>query len=218
MNGTDDFYFWKDSSYGVKRASDVVLDNILTELNTLVGFADRKAVVFTAPSWTDGYVLSGVEANGNRVYRLTPDPTQSVSVSTAGGDVTFTIGGKVVSIPNATIYTPANPTSTLGYWIVQTQGTTSLTKSVVQVRQLLNDVLKPIVTGPNSGVHDAAQSFTDWNEQHADRAERAVCGGYRLEWRWYDGSVGAGEGSTTIDAYFTNLGVTDCSSDGPLAR
>ena len=51
------------------------------------------------------------------------------------------VGGQTLTFANASIYTPASPASTLGYWIVQTQGSTQLVGSVNQVLSQLSALI-----------------------------------------------------------------------------
>ena len=92
-------------------------------------------------SFTDGSILTGMEAGGKRVYRLTPDPSQAVTVLSSSGTVRIQIGTQIVTIANASIYTPPSPASTLGFWIVQTQGSSQLVGGVSQVLSQLTGLL-----------------------------------------------------------------------------
>jgi len=140
LNGAQNFMWWR-ASFDVDPTGAAVINKLLLELDSLVGYADRKTLTRTDVGFADGYTLTGMEAGGNRVYRLTPDPSQAVTILSSSGTVRVQIGAKTVTIPNASIYTPANPASNLGYWIVQTQGSTQLVGSVNQVLTLLGGVL-----------------------------------------------------------------------------
>ena len=140
LSGPRDFMWWKDTAV-VDPTGAQVISKLLTELDSLVGYADRKTLTRTDVGFADGYALTGMEAGGKRVYRLTPDPTQAVTVLSSSGTVRIQIGSQTVTIANASIYTPPNPSSTLGFWIVQTQGSTQLVGSVGQVLSQLGGLL-----------------------------------------------------------------------------
>lgn len=141
LTGADDFLWWK-YSWSADTAIAGTISAALKELDPLIGYAGRKTISQSDVDWADGYVLSGMEANGQRVYRLTPDPRQSVQVLSATGSVRVQVGGRIVDIPNASIYMPATPSSTFGYWIVQTAGATNLTATPAAVLAGLQNTLR----------------------------------------------------------------------------
>jgi len=140
LSGPLDFLWWK-SSHDVDPVGAQVISKLLTELSSLVGYADRKTLTRTDVGFADGYTLTGMEAGGKRVYRLTADPGQSVNVLSSSGTVQIQVGGQTLTFASASIYTPADPASTLGYWIVQTQGSTQLIGSVSQVLSQLSALI-----------------------------------------------------------------------------
>jgi hypothetical protein len=140
LSGAEDILWWK-STTAADTAGAQLISKLLSEMDPLIGYADRKTLTRTDVGFTDGYILTGMEAAGKRVYRLTPDPTQAVNVISSSGTVQIQVGGKLLTFANASIYTPANPASTLGYWIVQTQGSTQLVGSVNQVLSQLNALI-----------------------------------------------------------------------------
>ena len=137
LSGAQDFLWWKHTAQG-DPAGTQFISKLLSELDSLIGYVDRKTLTRTDVGFDDDYVLSGMEAGGKRVYRLTPDPSQAVRVLSSSGTVRIQVGTQTVTIPNASIYTPPNPASNLGYWIVQTKGTTQLVGGVSQVLANLN--------------------------------------------------------------------------------
>ena len=140
LSGAQDFLWWKSSTTADSAGAQLV-SKLLSELDSLVGYADRQTLSRTDVGFTDGYILTGMEAAGKRVYRLTPDPTQAVNVIGSSGTVQIQVGGQTLTFANASIYTPANPASSLGYWIVQTQGSTQLVGSVNQVLSQLSALI-----------------------------------------------------------------------------
>jgi len=140
LSGAQDFLWWK-STTAADQAGAALVSKLLSELDSLVGYADRKTLSRTDVGFTDGSILTGMEAGGKRVYRLTPDPSQAVTVLSSSGTVRIQIGSQTVTIANASIYTPTSPASTLGFWIVQTQGATQLVGGVSQVLSQLGGLL-----------------------------------------------------------------------------
>lgn len=81
-----------------------LVDDVLDELNRLVGDADRKPIQ-VIPTWNDHFVLSGMTSGGRNIWRLTPDTTK-VSVEdfkTEGADPTFSVNGQTVTFPQGKI-------------------------------------------------------------------------------------------------------------------
>lgn len=81
-----------------------LVDDVLDELNRLVGDADRKPIQ-VIPTWNDHFVLSGMTSGGRNIWRLTPDTTK-VSVEdfkTEGADPTFFVNGQTVTFPSGKI-------------------------------------------------------------------------------------------------------------------
>jgi Ca2+-binding RTX toxin-like protein len=159
LAGAEDFLWWK-STFEIDPANTSYWSGVLKELDPLVGFSDRKTITYTAADWSDGYVLTGMESLGRRVYRLTPDPNLPISNRSSGANVIFQIGSKTVTIPNAAIYTPANPTSTLGYWIVQYAGVTQLKGSVDQIMSQIAQDAQPRIVGSVEGVSGQPMTFS----------------------------------------------------------
>jgi hypothetical protein len=140
LSGAENFLWWK-STMSADQPGALLISKLLSELDSLVGYADRKTLSRTDVSFTDGSILTGMEAGGKRVYRLTPDPSQAVTVLSSSGTVRIQIGSQIVTIANASIYTPPSPASTLGFWIVQTQGSSQLVGGVSQVLSQLTGLL-----------------------------------------------------------------------------
>jgi hypothetical protein len=160
LSGARDFLWWKYVQ-NTDTANATLLRLALKELDVMVGFENRTALTLTDVGYGDGYVLSGMDAGGRRIYRLTPDPTQAVSVLSSSGNVSIRIGNKLVEIPNAYIYTPTTPTSTLGYWIAQTVPTASpLRGSVDQLLAKIEDALAPQITPDGVVLRGVAETYT----------------------------------------------------------
>ena len=159
MSGARDLLWWKPSQT-TDLANSAVLSAALKELDGLVGFDNRTELVRTDAPYDDGYVLSGLDAGGRRVWRLTPDPSLPVTVLSSSGTVAIQVGGKLVQISNASIYTPTNPSSTLGYWIVQTAGTTQLRGTVDQLLGKIEAATRPTIGVNGYVVRGVASEYT----------------------------------------------------------
>ena len=98
-----------------------VISQILNELTRVAGYSDRKPIE-TPQSWNDGFMLSGMYANGRNIWRLTPDTTDGKTLAdfkVAGSDPTFSINGNTVTFPGGSIITDSTIDSvgSCGYWI-----------------------------------------------------------------------------------------------------
>ena len=159
LSGSRELLWWKKSQT-TDLANSAVLSAALKELDGLVGFDNRAELVRTDAAYDAGYVLSGLDAGGRRVWRLTPDPSLPVTVLSSSGTVSIQIGSKLVQIPNASIYTPTNPSSTLGYWIVQTAGTTQLRGTVDQLLGKIEAASRPTIGVNGYVVRGVASDYT----------------------------------------------------------
>ena len=97
-----------------------VVDDCLRELTRLVGAADRKPIAVDA-GWNHGYVLSGMNAGGKNVWRITPDvdKTTKENFKIDGTDPTFYVDGETITFPGGKIIEDSKVTlvGTCGYWI-----------------------------------------------------------------------------------------------------
>ena len=82
-----------------------IIDDVLDELNRMVGYADRKPI-HVVPAWNYRFVLSGTYANGRNVWRLTPDIAE-ISLEEfkveGAADPTFSVNGTTVTFPQGKI-------------------------------------------------------------------------------------------------------------------
>ena len=97
-----------------------VVEDLMAELSRVAGYADRKSIS-VPETWSKGYLLSGMYANGRNIWRITPDTTK-VSVAdfkTAGEDPTFYVDGITVTFPGGKIIEDGKITKvgTCGYWV-----------------------------------------------------------------------------------------------------
>ncbi|MGE0537692.1 MAG: hypothetical protein AB7O68_22170 [Pirellulales bacterium] len=160
LTGAQDFLWWKYVQ-NTDTANATVLRQALKELDVMVGFENRTALLLTDVGYGDGYVLSGMDAGGRRIYRLTPDPTQQVTILSSSGNVAIKVGSNTVEIANAYIYTPTTPSSTLGYWIVQTQPTPSVLRgSVDSLLGKIEAALDPTIVPDGVVLRGVTETFT----------------------------------------------------------
>ena len=99
-----------------------VFSSVISELNEVVGFSDRRPLVKEIASWNNRYLLSGMYANGKNIWRITPDlSVEGMSVESFCTDTntpTFYIDGQTITFPRGKIYTPTASNNTCGYWVI----------------------------------------------------------------------------------------------------
>lgn len=193
LSGADAILWWK-AGFETQPENTAEMAKLVTEVNALIGYTGRETLSFDNPHWDDGYVLTGMEANGKRVYRFTPDPHLSMTILSNSGTVRIKIGDKTVEIPNASIYTPSSPASSLGLWIVQTKGSTSLNGAASQVLQALSASLAPSVTAPSAVMTGSPTDFVFRTDPSLVPAGTLIA--YDVDWN--------GDGKTDRTYYGTN--------------
>ncbi len=148
LNGANRIQDWiwsKFSDDSVQQGNDL-LNRTLNEVEKLVGYDDRESLSFEPVRWTDDYILTGMEAGGKRVYRLTPNelkwPVSTWNVVSANpARIILGTGSSQIDVPlppNSFVCTPTykpapcpqNPVSNYGYWIIQYQSWTMLRGTV----------------------------------------------------------------------------------------
>lgn len=97
-----------------------VVDQIMQELTRVAGYSDRRSII-TPIAWNDGYILSGMYANGRNIWRLTPD-TGKVSkedFKIKGDEPAFSAGGVTITFPKGKIIEDSKilQVGSCGYWI-----------------------------------------------------------------------------------------------------
>lgn len=138
LSGVDDINYWNPNPLtfpGISapcilpEADDDALNRILIEFNHFLGYADRHTLRTAPTDWYSDYILSGMEAAGKRIYRFTPGQHGGIP----GAQPPLTLAGTIVSTAPLTlvtpqarlvfhggyIWTPPNPVSDNGVWIVQ---------------------------------------------------------------------------------------------------
>ncbi len=174
LSGAKDFLYWRYSVMGLDPEGNTIADRVLKRLDDLIGFQNARPLSFDYPEWEDGFVLSGMEAGGRRLWRVTPNP-----------DVPFTITQSVVSNVNLvtiqsgtdaplvlrhatladTSLDPMQGTGRpLGYWILQSKAPNDLLTGTVDATfTAVQGALagRPLsVAGPATGVRGQTLTFT----------------------------------------------------------
>ncbi|MBQ8881762.1 MAG: hypothetical protein IJ030_06310, partial [Oscillospiraceae bacterium] len=110
--------FSSDAEYNNRMQ---VISEILNELTRLAGYSDRKPIE-TPINWNDGYVLSGMYANGRNLWRITPDTTEDTTLESfkvKDNVPTFSINGTTITFPQGKILEDGavSVVGTSGYWV-----------------------------------------------------------------------------------------------------
>jgi len=165
LAGATDFMLWKWSGFGLDPETDAYVADLLEELNSLIGFEDRHTLSRDQISWQDGYVLTGMEAGGRRIWRLTPDPDLPFT-QLPGGSARFQIGNRIVEIPGGTVYHPPTSNSPLGIWIVQNSAPSYLRQPAANLAAFVDAHFQPDgpplqlnAAGDTLGVRSAALDY-----------------------------------------------------------
>ncbi len=103
------------------------VSQMLAELKKIVGTADRTPIAYPY-SWNYNFILSGMNAGGKAIWRITPDSeyvtAEAFQVSGAK-DPTFTVNGQTVTFPGGKIITEGyiHKIGSNGYWVEMAVGT-----------------------------------------------------------------------------------------------
>ncbi|OIO80198.1 hypothetical protein AUJ84_04095 [Candidatus Pacearchaeota archaeon CG1_02_32_132] len=128
------FLYWNYRGQGESPPSndgnDTLFSNILSEADSLVGYKDKQIITYNYESysdeewWKSDYVLSGMEAKGQKVWRFTPNST-NYEINTNNIRTTFTTQRYNITIPQGEIR--PNSVSTIGIWVTQPLGAGEIT-------------------------------------------------------------------------------------------
>ena len=98
-----------------------VVDDCLRDLTNRVGAADRKPIAVEASIWNHSFVLSGMNAGGKNVWRITPDISKATkeAFKIKDNDPTFYINGETITFPGGKIIEDGEVSmvGTCGYWV-----------------------------------------------------------------------------------------------------
>lgn len=118
-------YFNHSGAASYSEKDDTIFSNLMFELDELVGFEDRKSLIDSTMDWGAKYILTGMEAGGRNVWRITPDlSVPGVTVenflhSDKNKYIKFKIGDQIVKFPEGSyIYKPEKENSSFGYWVI----------------------------------------------------------------------------------------------------
>lgn len=98
-----------------------LINDMLDEVNALVGYADRRTLVRELAGWYDPFILTGMTANGKSVWRFTPDielDQDAATAITSREPLTFSVKGTTVAIPGGKVFEPKEKLSKAGVWVI----------------------------------------------------------------------------------------------------
>ncbi|HKJ46727.1 MAG TPA: hypothetical protein VJ991_12930 [Balneolales bacterium] len=125
LTGPKHVLFFNDPEFA-KTGDNKILDETIKEFDSIAGYKDKKTLVNKEAWWGDDYVLTGMDAGGNKVWRFTPDLDLSSNASSTivqkSGPVIVQTAKTKITFPQGSIYTPSNSVSTKGIWITQPDG------------------------------------------------------------------------------------------------
>ncbi len=102
------------------REQAAIFSEMLTEINVMVGTADRKTLVNNITSWNSKYILSGMYSGGKNIWRITPDLSSGVTIDEFCTDSltpTFSVGNETITFPGGEIVSYEGSDATYGYWV-----------------------------------------------------------------------------------------------------
>ena len=109
-----------------------VSNELMTEVNRMVGYADRKPIAMPQ-DWNSEFVISGAYANGRNIWRITPnrDMVSKADFLVEGKDPTFSVGGQTVTFPGGKILEDVEIShiGTVGYWVETAKDVTPIVKT-----------------------------------------------------------------------------------------
>jgi hypothetical protein len=126
LGNPDPFLFFNNSlSSTYSEEDDTIFSNLMFELDELVGFEDRRSLIDSTMDWGAKYILTGMEAGGRNVWRITPDLSvpgvtlENFLHSDKNKYIKFKIGDQIIKFPEGSyIYKPEKENSSFGYWVI----------------------------------------------------------------------------------------------------
>lgn len=189
------FLFWGPRYYAsddpdmVEEQAGLFADS-LRELELMAGSGDRRTLETGLSSWNRHFLLTGMAADGGRVYRITPDvegtDTTVKSFCIDRETPTFQIAGTTITFPGYSIVTVSGSPAIYGYWVIgpeEAEPVISCDESA-----LTGESFHAVrVFRPESGIMmdklNGAKELTirwDYHNKTANRQEiRLVAAGYR---------------------------------------
>lgn len=110
-----------------------LMSDLMDELNFFVGYSGKKSLVETPLSGNARYMLSGMSANGQNVWRIAPDiytpdgnggHVSKESFLADSENLIFRIGNQCIDFPEGSYITEyEDELSSVGYWVITPVGT-----------------------------------------------------------------------------------------------
>lgn len=119
----DHFLLWSN----LTASGDRIFDDTLTEFNEVAGY-NRTLLTNDLVDWDADAVFTGVRIGDYKVWRFTPEITGGRRIAdfisndgnpNGSEPVVFDVNGDTATFSNAFIYTPSNPVSSFGAWVIQ---------------------------------------------------------------------------------------------------
>jgi len=126
LTNSEQFLYWNpyNSNSPSDKQNDLLLSNLLNELDIYTGFTDKQEITynynpFTNETWwMSDYILSGMIAGEQNIWRFTPDTLNSTFQLISNENPTiFETQQYRIAIPQGKILD--NNISTIGFWISQ---------------------------------------------------------------------------------------------------
>lgn len=126
MTNNDFFNYFSNSNSGGSSSSATTVNNIMKELELMIGYEDTEMLVDDIVDWDQEYVYTGVVVGDYNVWRFTPDVSGNASSvvvnggnNTLSSDVVLDVDGDTITFAEAYVYPVSNPVSNAGIWIIQ---------------------------------------------------------------------------------------------------
>jgi hypothetical protein len=120
LAGADYLLFWNPPATDKGADDDAIASAVLSEINGLLGFADRHTLVRRLASWVDSYVVTTAYANGLKVSRITADVGIVPSCSVRSASLLVcTIGAARVRFPSGSVHRVPRTAAPAGLWVLQ---------------------------------------------------------------------------------------------------
>lgn len=139
LTGPDVFLYWNPiprgrnarPEYAADDKQDRLVSECLSQLDKLVGGADRRTLVGSLADWGGDFVLTGMQAEGRTVWRFTPVLSRGVaknSVLASRSPPIFQTAQSRIEIPGGRLVQPARVLSWHGFWVTAPLGTKPVIK------------------------------------------------------------------------------------------
>lgn len=110
-----------------KSGDEEYFNNLLEELNSIVGTGRRKTLLNDQYKWDQRYILTGMELEDKNIWRITPDLyTPGITMENFICDkknMIFQIGNQVIDFPEGSKFLETESDLKYGYWVTTPKGT-----------------------------------------------------------------------------------------------